>query len=158
MNRARYLVATNLLCGESKLIAATVIYRSEMKEPSFVYTLRGRKRTAYLYRRGDHVPLAIEPALTDHIQSTAVSWALVTAHPACAPEQALALSVVRAMERWVCRENTLPNLSETCLLLATRKILTALPENMRQIPHVKDWHTSAARALCRHRAQVEALR
>jgi len=154
MHNARFLVAANLIYGK-QLIAAAVVYARETAEPSFVYTISGRSRVAYLYRRGDRVPPTLDAALNEHIRSTAVSWALVTAHPDCPPESALALAIVRAVERWVCRHNTLPSLGETCVILPTRKPLADLPTNLKQVTRTKDWHTAAARALCRHRAAQE---
>lgn len=155
MYNARYLVAANMVSGK-KLIAAAVVYASGVEEPSFSYTLHGRSRTAFLYRRGDKVPPALNSALNEHIRSTAVSWALVTAHPRCPPEAALELAVIRAVERWVCRQNVLPSLSETCVLLPTKKPLTDLPATLKQITNAReDWHVAAARALCRYRATQE---
>ena len=156
MDSAKFLVATNLLVSK-KLIAAAVIYTNDVAEPSFSYTLHGRSRTAYLYQRGDRVPTALDASLNEHIRSTAVSWALVTAHPQCPPEAALELAVIRAVERWVTRQNNLPSLSDTYVLLPTKKMLAALPASLKQIPNVKDWHTAAARALCRYRATQESL-
>jgi hypothetical protein len=155
MDNVRYLVAANLFRGK-KLIAAAVVYSAETAEPSFAYTLHGRSRTAFLYRRGDKIPPALSPALNDHVRSTAVSWALVTAHPQCSPEAALELAIIRAVERWVCRQTTLPSLTETCVLLPTKKPLSDLPLTLKQITNAKkDWHIAAAGALCRHRASQE---
>jgi hypothetical protein len=154
MSATRFFVAANLLVGR-KLIAAAVVYPSEVEEPSFSYTLHGRSRTAFLYQRGDRVPPALDASLNDHIRSTAVSWALVTAHPQCAPEAALELAVIRAVERWVTRQKTLPSLAETCVLLPTKKPLADLPAALKQITNAKDWHMAAARALCRYRAAQE---
>jgi len=154
MDNVRYLVAANLVSGK-KLIAAAVIYAVKTEEPSFVYSLHGRSRTAYLYRRGDRVHPSLHAALDEHIRSTAVSWALVTAHPRCPPEAALELAVIRAVERWVCRQDKLPSLSETCVILPTRKPLADLPSAIKQLTRVNDWHTAAARALCRYRADRE---
>jgi hypothetical protein len=154
MDNVRYLVAANLVY-DRKLIAAAVVYSSTMEEPSFAYTLHGRSRTAFLYRRGDRVPVSLYSALNDHIRNTAVSWAIVTAHLRCPPEAALALAVVRAVERWVCRQDVLPSLAETCVLLPTKKPLVDLPSNLKQVTNSKDWHTSSARALCRYRATKE---
>jgi len=155
MDNVRYLVAANLFRGK-KLIAAAVVYAASVEEPEFVYTLHGRSRTAFLYRRGDKVPASLSPALNEHIRSTAVSWALVTAHPLCPPEAALELAIIRAVERWVCRQKTLPSLAETCVLLPTKKPLTDLPATLKQITNAKkDWHIAAAGALCRHRAAQE---
>jgi hypothetical protein len=155
MDSVRYLVAANLFRGK-KLIAAAVVYSASVEEPEFVYTLRGRQRTSFLYRRGDNVPASLNPALNEHIRSTAVSWALVTAHPLCPPEAALELAVIRAVERWVCRQTALPSLGETCVLLPTKKPLSALPANLKQVTRLKnDWRTAAARALCRHHASQE---
>lgn len=154
MEPARFLVAANLLV-DKKLIAAAVIYAYDIPEPEFSYTLHGRNRTAYLYQRGDRIPSTLYAALNDHIRSTAVSWALITAHPQCPPEAALELAIIRAVERWVCRQNTLPSLAETCVLLPTKKPLAELPSGLKQITNIKDWHTAAARALCRYRAAQE---
>ncbi len=154
MNDARYLVAANLVYGK-QLIAAAVIFLQDTEEPEFSYTLRGRPRRAHLYRRGDRVPPSLDAALSDHVRSSAVSWALVTAHLQCPPEAALELAVIRAMERWVCREDILPNLIQTELVLPLRKPLPSLPRNFKQLTNVRDWHTAAARALCRYRASQE---
>jgi hypothetical protein len=154
MDHVRYLVAADLVFGK-KLIAAAVIYAVTTEEPSFVYSLRGRSRTAFLYRRGDRVPPSLYAALNEHIRSTAVSWALVTAHRRCPPEAALELAVIRAVERWVCRQATLPSLAETCVVLPTRRPLTELPPSIKQLTNTKDWHTAAARALCRYHATQE---
>lgn len=155
MDHVRYLVAANLFLGK-KLIAAAVVYPVATAEPEFVYTLHGRKRTAFLYRRGDRVHSALAPALNDHIRTTAVSWALVTAHPRCPPEAALELAIIRAVERWVCRQNQLPSLAETCVLLPTKKPLSELPPALKQVTNAKkDWHIAAAGALCRFRAAQE---
>lgn len=154
MEPARFLVAANLLVTK-KLIAAAVVYSQDVAEPEFAYTLHGRTRTAYLYRRGDRVPPSLDASLNEHIRSTAVSWALVTAHPQCPPEAALELAIIRAVERWVCRQSSLPSLAETCVLLPTKKPLLELPSNLKQITNSKDWHTAAARALCRYRAAQE---
>jgi len=151
MDNVRYLVAANLVSGK-KLIAAAVVYAATTEEPSFVYSLRGRRHTAFLYRRGDRVPPSLYAALNEHIRSTAVSWALVTAHPRCPPEAALELAVIRAVERWVCRQRALPSLTETCVILPTRKPLADLPAALKQRTNFKDWHTAAARALCQYRA------
>lgn len=154
MDSAKFLVATNVLVAK-KLIAAAVVYTNDVVEPSFSYTLHGRNRTAYLYQRGDRVPPVLNASLNDHIRSTAVSWALVTAHPECPPEAALELVIIRALERWVTRQHSLPSLADTCVLLPTKKPLADLPSALRQIPNSKDWHTAAARALCRYRAAQE---
>lgn len=154
MGHVQFLVAANLLVGK-KLIAAAVIYPSTVAEPSFSYTLHGRSRTAFLYQRGDRVPPSLYPALNEHIRATAVSWALVTAHPQCPPEAALELAVIRSVERWVSRQKALPRLSETCVLLPTKKPLAELPATLKQITNHKDWRTAAARALCHHRAAQE---
>lgn len=154
MLHAKYLVAANLLPGK-KLIAAAVVYPNEVAEPEFSYTLHGRSRTAYLYRRGDRVPPALDASLNEYIRSTAVSWALVTAHSACPPEAALELAIIRAVERWVTRQKVLPSLAETCVLLPTRRPLAELPPALKQITNIRDWHTAAARALCRYRAAQE---
>jgi hypothetical protein len=155
MDNVRYLVAANLFRGK-RLIAAAVVYAASVEEPEFSYTLRGRSRTAFLYRRGDKVPAVLNPALNEHIRSTAVSWALVTAHPMCPPEAALELAIIRAVERWVCRQSAMPSLAETCVLLPTKKPLTDLPPALKQITNAKkDWHIAAAGALCRHRAAQE---
>lgn len=154
MGHAQFLVAANLLVGK-RLIAAAVIYPTAVAEPSFSYTLHGRSRTAFLYQRGDRVPPSLYPALNDHIRTTAVSWALVTAHPQCPPEAALELAVIRSVERWVSRQKSLPRLSETCVLLPTKKPLAELPAALKQITNHKDWHTAAARALCHYRAAQE---
>ena len=154
MDNVRYLVAANLVSGK-KLIAAAVVYAAVTAEPSFMYSLHGRRRTAFLYRRGDRVPPALDAALNEHIRSTAVSWALVTAHIRCPPEAALELAIIRAVERWVCRQSSLPSLAETCVVLPTRKPLKELPVTLKQVTNVRDWHTAAARALCRYRAAQE---
>jgi len=151
---ARYLIATDFILGK-KLIAAAVVYSSSTEEPSFSYTLHGRSRTGFLYRRGDSVPPSLYAALNEYVRDTAVSWALVTAHAQCSPEVALELAVVRSVERWMCRQAVMPSLSDTCVMLSTRKILTDLPPAIQQIPSTKDWHTASARALCRYRASKE---
>lgn len=155
MSNPRYVVATNLIRGK-QIIAAAVIYSSEVVEPSFSYTIRGRNRTAYLYRRGDRVPSTLDASLSEHIRNSAVSWALVTAHASCSPDAALELAVIRAVERWVCRQTHLPSLAETLILLPTKKPLADLPATLVQMINVKDWHTASARALCRYRALLDA--
>jgi hypothetical protein len=155
MSHVRYTVAANSFVGKKRLIAAAVVYPDEVAEPSFSYLLHGRSRTAFLYQRGDRVPPAVDASLTEYIRSTAVSWALVTAHPLCPPEAALELAIIRAVEKWVTRQNVLPSLSDTRVLLPTKKPLHDLPVALKQIVNAKDWHTAAARALCRYRASQE---
>jgi hypothetical protein len=154
VSNARFLVAADLIRGK-KLVAAAVVYDSAVTEPSFAYTLHGRSRVGYLYRRGDRIPPVLDTALNEHIRDTAVSWSLVTAHAQCPPEAALGLAVIRAVERWVCRQTILPNLSEIEIILPTKKPLVDLPALLKQITHTKDWHTAAARALCRYRSVRE---
>jgi hypothetical protein len=154
VHHARFLVAANLVRGK-KLVAAAVVYDSGVEEPSFSYTIKGRSRIAFLYRRGDRVPPALDASLNDHIRSTAVSWSVVTAHPDCPPAAALELAVIRAVERWVCRQPSLPSLSEMAVLLPVRKPLAELPVALKQQLNTRDWHTAAARALCRYRATKE---
>ncbi len=148
---ARYVVAANLLRGK-QLIAAAVIYPSSTAEPLFTYTIKGRQWTAHLYQRGDQVPASLDSALSDHIRRTAESWAWVTAHPECPAEPAIALAITRAVERWVCALEEPPDLSALSVLFPTKKQLPDLPASLHQQPATKDWHTAAARALCRHRA------
>ena len=152
VHNARFLIAANRIYSGRHLIAAAVIYAHDVAEPSFTYILGGRKHTAHLYRRSDRVPPALDAALNVYIRDTALSWASVTAHLECPPEKALALAVVRAIERWVCRQPALPGLAETCLLLPTKKLLTDLPAAFHQITRSKGWHVAAARALCRYHA------
>lgn len=151
MYRASYIVATNFLVTD-QLLAAAVIYPREVEEPTFSYTVNRRNQTAYLFRRGDKVPASLASALNDYIRKSAVSWALISAHPRVPPETALTLAIIRAVERWVCRTNKLPLLNETCVLLPTKKELADLPSHLRQVTNTKDWRTAAARALCRYRA------
>jgi hypothetical protein len=154
MSPSRFLVAANVLTGK-KLIAAAVVYANDVEEPSFTYTLHGRTRTAFLYQRGDRIPPSLDASLNAHIRNTAVSWALVTAHLRCPPEAAIELAIVRALERWVCRQRDLPSLAETCVLLPTKKPLADLPPVLKQVTNARDWQLAAARALCRYRAAQE---
>jgi hypothetical protein len=155
MHSDRFLVAANLFRSK-ELIAAAVIYPGSFAEPSFSYVSRGRSRTSFLFQRGDRLSPALDHALNEHIRGTAISWSLVTAHPHCSPESALALAVIRAVERWVTRQNRLPSLAQTCVLIPTKKLLTDLPSTLQQITGSKDWRTAAARVLCRHRAVQDA--
>jgi len=155
MAQPNFVVAVNLFKGPTQMIAAAVIYAGTVEEPSFSYVLNGRSRIAFLYRRGDRVPPGLDAALNAHIKETASSWALVTAHLDCPPETALALAIVRAVERWVCRRTTFPSLAETCVLLPGRRLLKTLPPNLQQVTKVKDWHIASARALCRYHAAKE---
>lgn len=151
---ARYVVAVNAVVGR-QLLAAAVIYTREMPEPSFTYLLHGSKRTSFLYRRGDKVPTVLDAALNEHIRSTAASWALVTAHPQCALETALELAVIRAVERFVCRQDVLPSLEDMCVAIPTLKFLENLPPTLKQFTHIRDWRIAAARALCRYQLNQE---
>lgn len=155
MAQPNFVVAVNLFKGPTQMIAAAVIYAGTVEEPSFSYVLNGRSRIAFLYRRGDRVPPGLDAALNAHIKETASSWALVTAHLDCPPETALALAIVRAVERWVCRRETFPSLAETHVLLPGRRLLGTLPPGLQQVIKVKDWHTASARALCRYYATQE---
>lgn len=154
MHNDRFLVAANLVRGK-KLVAAAVVYASGVEEPSFSYTIKGRSRTSFLYRRGDKVPPSLDASLNEHIRSTAVSWSVVTAHPDCAPAAALELAIIRAVERWVCRQPSLPSLDEMSVLLPVKKPLAELPSALKQHTNTRDWHTAAARALCRYRIAQE---
>lgn len=149
MANPQYVVAANFLPGK-KLVAAAVIYTLDVPEPSFTYPARGKNRVVFLYRRGHRVPPQFVPSLNEYIRRSAISWALVTAHPSCPPENALALAIVRAVERWHCRHAKLPSLTDTAVHLPLRRPLSDLPRNLRQVVNVKDWRTAAARALCRH--------
>jgi hypothetical protein len=150
-----YFVAANFIRRGGQLVAAAVVFEDSVPEPSFTYKLTKRQRTTYLYRRGDAVPPALNTALEAHIRNTAISWAVVSAHRACPPSEALALAIIRAVEKWVCRQSSLPALADTCVILPARKSLTALPAALKQVTRVKNWHTAAARALCRSYAAKE---
>lgn len=144
-----YIVAADAL-RSTQLIAAAVIYDSVTPEPSFSYRHNGKEKTEYLLRKGARVPSFLASALSEHIRSTSLSWALVTAHADCQVEKALELAVIRAVERWVCRLTTVPSLEETRLYLPGTKPLASLPQTIHQVVRTKDWRTSSARALCRH--------
>lgn len=152
---ATYCIAVSFLVANHKLRAAAVIYPSTTEEPSFTYASHGRTHVSFLYRRGDRVPPALNSSLNDYIRSTAVSWAVVAAHPTCPPDVAMELSVVRAVERWVTRQHTFPRLTDTYLFLPTKKPLTLLPKDLKQVTGSKTWQVYAARALCRHSATQE---
>lgn len=155
MSNIRYVVAVNFVRGQ-RLAASAVVYASSVPEPSFAYTIKGRSRVAYLYRRGDRVPPSLDAALAEHIKGTAVSWSLMLGHPDCDPEFAMALAVMRALELWSCRQSVLPSLSEIDILLPSKKRLVLTPDVLKQHPKTKDWHTAAARALCRYRVSQES--
>ena len=150
-----YLVAASFIRRDNRLIAAAVVYGHDVPEPSFTYKLTARQRTTYLYRRGDTVPPALNASLYAHIRSTATSWASVTAHQHCPPAEALSLAIIRAVEKWVCRQVDLPSLQDTCVLLPTRRSLASLPASLKQLTRVNDWHVASARALCRYYASRE---
>lgn len=154
MSHVRYLVAANFVRGQ-RLVASAVVYADDVPEPSFSYTIKGRSRVAFLYRRGDRVPASLGAALADHVKGSAVSWSLMLGHPDCAPEFAMALAVMRALELWSCRQSVLPSLSEIEILLPSKKRLELTPDVIKQHTKTKDWHTAAARALCRHKAAQE---
>jgi len=155
VSNIRYVVAVNFVRGQ-RLAASAVVYASSVPEPSFAYTIKGRSRVAYLYRRGDRVPPSLDAALVDHIKGTAVSCALITGHPTCSPEVAMQLAVMRALELWVCRQPVLPELTDIQILIPTKKRLALVPDTLKQHTKTKDWHTAAARALCRYRVSQEA--
>lgn len=150
MRSASYIIAANYLVTDDRLVAAAVVDTSVTAEPSFTYTLYGRNRTAFLFQRGDKIPEVLYASIDDHIRTTSLSWSVVSAHPNCPPESALALAVVRAIERWVCREDDLPSLTALFVQTATKRILPALPSTLNQEVNVKNWRVAAARALCRH--------
>jgi hypothetical protein len=154
VSNVRYIVAVNFVRG-SRLVASAVIYAANTPEPSFSYVIKGRSRVAYLYRRGDRVPAALDAALVEHIKGTAVSCALIIGHPTCCPESAMALAVMRALELWVVRQPVLPALTDIQILIPTKKRLDLTPDTLKQHTHTKDWHTAAARALCRNRVAQE---
>ena len=154
MSNVRYVVAVNFVRGQ-RLVASAVVYAASVPEPSFSYTIKGRSRVAYLYRRGDRVPPSLDASLVEHIKGTAVSCALISGHPSCVPETAMALAVMRALELWVVRQPVLPELTDIQILLPTKKRLDLDPDTLKQHTHTKDWHTAAARALCRYRVAQE---
>lgn len=149
----KYVVAVDYLRGNS-LYAAAVVYPESTPEPSFTYKAGARTIVSHLYRRGDRIPPAIDPALSNYVRSNALSWSVVCAHQNADVSKALALAIVRSLELWYCRTNALPQLSETRVELPLKKRLSDLPESMTQITSSKDWRVFAARALCRHKNAV----
>ena len=146
----QYIVAADAIRGD-KLFAAAVIYPRGTPEPTFTYEINGRKRTSPLYQKRGRIPSSLASALSEYVKTTALGWAVIVAHPDCPTEKALALAVVRAVERWFCRTNSLPRLEDTQLVLPSKKQLCDLPGTLTQVTASKDWRTGAALALCRHK-------
>lgn len=150
----KYVVAVDYLRG-STLYAAAVVYPGSTPEPSFTYRAGNRTVVSNLYRRGDRVPPSIDPSLSAHVKSTALSWSTVTAHPETPISKVMTLAIVRAIELWFCRTSTLPRLTDAHVHLPTKTKLNDLPEGLVQITASKDWRLFAARALCRHKHDVQ---
>lgn len=150
MANPQFVVSANFIAS-TQLVAAAVIYRYDFPEPSFAYPARGKTQVVSLYRRGHRVPPQFLPALSDYIRGSSVSWALVTAHPECPPSSALSLAIVRAVERWYCRQ-PLPSLKDVFVHLPLRHPLEDLPSNLHQAVNVHNWRTAAARVLCKNYA------
>ena len=133
---------------DGSIVAAAVLFPSELQEPSFAYRNgRNQVKQEPLLRDPRRVPEDLTERMREYIYTVSHAWAVI---PSTAPVgDAMGLAVTRAVERWAHRGFPLPILrpqDTTILVAGPHELPGACIRHAPQqiLPRFGEWHLGAA--------------